>query len=579
MNAFTKMGAEVLRKRRKKEPSTAANVGLGAVFGGALGAPAGGAAGSMLAAHLVGKRAHPPKGLSRWQRMRWYQTKAPGIGELTRQVSRGAVKGSLVGGVSGLTLGALLGHQIARALKKEGAAIASRLTPQSSNVRGYSYDPKTQDLVVTFKNGGTYRYAKVPPAIAKALGRNKSVGKTLNKRVKGGGYAYEKTGADLTARGRNQIKEKNFALPGERYPIQDRAHARNALARVAQHGSPEEQARVRAKVHAKFPGIGKGQEKEAGLKRKLLLGTGLTAAGLAAGKDGIDREIRKRLDSYEPKLNPILTSTPGHEKKSSPLVRTVGNLQVPRGLAGVTTKAAAKQWYRKASRKFHPDLGGDTEKFQRLQSFWQSYQPEFGKLAAMLRERIRERRAAKKKRKATWGKGMTASQRFVLSRSPGGLKKKASLEQIIANRLVQKRRTIAKLAGAAKKQVTWNGITMKLEYLTGDKRSGINGTTGEKWSRVMKDNYGYVPGTYGKGADGDAIDVYFNEQPVDGPVYKIRQKKRDGGYDEDKFMVGYGSNEAARKAFGRNMPDWAFGSMTGLPMKKFLTLVGQQWTT
>lgn len=62
---------------------------------------------------------------------------------------------------------------------------------------------------------------------------------------------------ELTTAGRKRISPKNFALPGRRYPIEDAAHARNALARVAQHGSPSEQKRVRAAVHRKYPGIGK----------------------------------------------------------------------------------------------------------------------------------------------------------------------------------------------------------------------------------------------------------------------------------------------------------------------------------
>lgn len=62
--------------------------------------------------------------------------------------------------------------------------------------------------------------------------------------------------AKLTTRQRKNLPKKDFALPGSRYPINDPNHARNALARVAQHGSPEERARVRAKVHAKYPGIG-----------------------------------------------------------------------------------------------------------------------------------------------------------------------------------------------------------------------------------------------------------------------------------------------------------------------------------
>jgi hypothetical protein len=65
--------------------------------------------------------------------------------------------------------------------------------------------------------------------------------------------------AKLTAAGRKHIKPSNFALPGRRYPIEDKAHARNALSRVAQHGSGEEKAEVRAKVHAKYPNIGKSK--------------------------------------------------------------------------------------------------------------------------------------------------------------------------------------------------------------------------------------------------------------------------------------------------------------------------------
>jgi hypothetical protein len=61
----------------------------------------------------------------------------------------------------------------------------------------------------------------------------------------------------LTAKARHHIAPKNFALPGRRYPVNDAAHARAALSRVSQFGTPEEKAKVRAKVHSKFPGIGK----------------------------------------------------------------------------------------------------------------------------------------------------------------------------------------------------------------------------------------------------------------------------------------------------------------------------------
>lgn len=67
---------------------------------------------------------------------------------------------------------------------------------------------------------------------------------------------FEKAANVLTTKARKQIKEENFALPGRRYPIENAVHARNALARVAQHGTPEEQAKVKAAVHRKYPSIG-----------------------------------------------------------------------------------------------------------------------------------------------------------------------------------------------------------------------------------------------------------------------------------------------------------------------------------
>jgi hypothetical protein len=48
---------------------------------------------------------------------------------------------------------------------------------------------------------------------------------------------------------RKKLSKKSFALPGKRkYPIPDKEHARNALARVAQHGTPAEQKNVEAAV-------------------------------------------------------------------------------------------------------------------------------------------------------------------------------------------------------------------------------------------------------------------------------------------------------------------------------------------
>jgi hypothetical protein len=61
--------------------------------------------------------------------------------------------------------------------------------------------------------------------------------------------------AVLTAAARKKIPASKFALPGGRYPVEDKAHARNALARVSQYGTPAEKATVRHKVRRLFSGI------------------------------------------------------------------------------------------------------------------------------------------------------------------------------------------------------------------------------------------------------------------------------------------------------------------------------------
>lgn len=71
--------------------------------------------------------------------------------------------------------------------------------------------------------------------------------------------------AKITYRERKALPKKEFAIPSKKtaenpagkgaYPIDTKNRARNALARVAQHGSSSEKAEVRRKVHEKFPSI------------------------------------------------------------------------------------------------------------------------------------------------------------------------------------------------------------------------------------------------------------------------------------------------------------------------------------
>lgn len=62
--------------------------------------------------------------------------------------------------------------------------------------------------------------------------------------------------ATITTKQRAHMAKTTFALPAARkYPIPDLAHARDALARVAANGTPEQQAEVKAAVKRKFPSV------------------------------------------------------------------------------------------------------------------------------------------------------------------------------------------------------------------------------------------------------------------------------------------------------------------------------------
>lgn len=64
--------------------------------------------------------------------------------------------------------------------------------------------------------------------------------------------------AKLTASARRAIPTEDFAGPDRSYPIEDKSHARNALARISQFGTGDLKRKVREKVFRKFPDIKQG---------------------------------------------------------------------------------------------------------------------------------------------------------------------------------------------------------------------------------------------------------------------------------------------------------------------------------
>jgi hypothetical protein len=63
--------------------------------------------------------------------------------------------------------------------------------------------------------------------------------------------------AVLSAAERNALPASEFAMPEQReYPIHDEDHARDALSRVKQDGTEDEQRQVYAAVKRKYPQMG-----------------------------------------------------------------------------------------------------------------------------------------------------------------------------------------------------------------------------------------------------------------------------------------------------------------------------------
>ena len=84
-------------------------------------------------------------------------------------------------------------------------------------------------------------------------------------------YDILKLAKDLKARNRVHISKKNFGIPSKadtpkekkqtgNYPINDRNHARLALAMGSRYLSSDKMKQLRARVHAKYPDIGRDRE-------------------------------------------------------------------------------------------------------------------------------------------------------------------------------------------------------------------------------------------------------------------------------------------------------------------------------
>jgi DNA-directed RNA polymerase beta subunit len=110
-------------------------------------------------------------------------------------------------------------------------------------------------------------------------------------------------------------------------------------------------------------------------------------------------------------------------------------------------------------------------------------------------------------------------------------------------------------------------LTVRIELEKGDKRTGVNKETGEKWEKTMHAAYGYVP--YVQGEDGEGLDVYVHGDGDCDQVYIVHQLKKDGTADEHKVMLGFASEADAVSNYKKHVPTWCFGHVETLDWPSF----------
>jgi len=133
----------------------------------------------------------------------------------------------------------------------------------------------------------------------------------------------------------------------------------------------------------------------------------------------------------------------------------------------------------------------------------------------------------------------------------------------LAEVVLTKRAQEHKLQGETEVQ----GIPVAIENRKGSVREGTT-EDGHHWRTKMRAPYGYIKGT--KGADGEEIDAYVGPDKDAPNAYVVHQHKPDGtGFDEDKVMLGFKSEEEAKKTYLQHYDDPKFlGPISTVPVEK-----------
>jgi hypothetical protein len=113
-----------------------------------------------------------------------------------------------------------------------------------------------------------------------------------------------------------------------------------------------------------------------------------------------------------------------------------------------------------------------------------------------------------------------------------------------------------------------HGMDISIENRKGSTRSGTD-KDGHEWHTDMHFNYGYIRGTVG--VDKDHLDAYIGPNPESEIVYIVNQNDPvTGDFDEQKVMLGFGSEEEAKAAYLKqyDRPGF-FGSIVKMDIDTF----------
>jgi hypothetical protein len=109
--------------------------------------------------------------------------------------------------------------------------------------------------------------------------------------------------------------------------------------------------------------------------------------------------------------------------------------------------------------------------------------------------------------------------------------------------------------------IRWNGLSIGLEYRPGDIRF-----KGTGYERKLKCGYGHIRNYVGN--DREALDCYLapsffdDEATPSNRMFKVSQlSPEDGDFDEEKFMLGFESQEDAEAAYLKEMTPAHFGGI------------------